>query len=183
MILLKFSRVIIIGAYKYIQETIEAEYKSSDKVYKGKVRAWRRGPTMAKVERPTNLPRARRLGYKAKQGYVIVRIRMGKGRRRRPTPMGGRKPRHNYRFVQPNLSHQAIAEQKVNRRYKNLEVLNSYWVGEDGSYKFFEVILAEPARKSVVSKAISRKGKSFRGLTSQGKKARGLGRGRKKLSA
>lgn len=171
------------GSYKYIQDTMQKEYKARDNVYKAKVRAWRNGPTMAKLERPSNLPRARRLGYKAKQGYVIVRVKMEKGRRRRPTPMGGRKPRHNYVYVQPNLSHQATAEQKANRRYRNMEVLNSYWVGEDGNYKFFEVIMAEPARKSVVTTSVKRKGKSFRGLTSQGKKARGLGRGRKKLSA
>lgn len=162
---------------------MEKEYKARDDVLKNKVRSWRRGPTMARVERPSNLPRARRLGYKAKQGYAIVRVRMDKGRRRRPTPMGGRKPRHNYRYVQPNLSHQAIAEQRANRKYRNMEVLNSYWIGEDGNYKFFEVILAEPARESVKTDSISRKGKSFRGLTSQGKKARGLGRGKGKLSA
>jgi large subunit ribosomal protein L15e len=171
------------GAYKYIQETMEKEYKEGNSLFKQKVRSWRRGPTMAKVDRPTNLTRARRLGYKAKQGYVIVRVRMEKGRRRRPTPFGGRKPRHNYRLVQPNLSHQAIAEQKANRRFRNMEVLNSYWIGEDGNYKFFEVILAEPARAGVKTNSITRRGKSFRGLTSQGKKARGLGRGRKKLSA
>ena len=92
--------------------------------------------------------------------------------------MGGRKPRHNYRFVQPQLSHQAIAEQRANRKYRNMEVLNSYWVGEDGNFKYFEVILAEQARKTVVNTSVNRKGKSFRGLTSAGKKARGLGRGK-----
>lgn len=175
--------MMLMGAYKYIQETMQKEYKAGDDVLRGKVRSWRRGPSMAKVERPANLARARRLGYKAKQGYVIVRVRMEKGRRRRQTPMGGRKPRHNYLYVQPGHSHQSIAEQKANRRYRNMEVLNSYWVGEDGNYKFFEVILAEPGRKSVKTNSVSRKGKAFRGLTSQGKKARGLGRGRKKLSA
>jgi large subunit ribosomal protein L15e len=171
------------GAYKYIQETMQKEYKAKDDLFKSKVRSWRRGPTMAKVEKPTNLARARRLGFKAKQGYVLVRVRMEKGRRRRPTPMGGRKPRHNYRYVQPNLSHQAMAEQKANRRYANMEVLNSYWVGEDGNYKFFEIIMAEPARKSVKTTSVTRKRKSYRGLTSQGRKARGLGRGRLKLRA
>ena len=168
------------GAYKYIQETIQREYKEKDDVYRAKVRAWREAPSIERVERPANLPRARRLGYKAKHGYAVVRVKMDKGRRRRPTPMGGRKPRHNYRFVQPQLSHQAIAEQRANRKYRNMEVLNSYWVGEDGNFKYFEVILAEQARKSVVNTSVTRKGKSFRGLTSAGKKARGLGRGKGK---
>jgi large subunit ribosomal protein L15e len=171
------------GAYKYIQETLQKEYKARDSVYREKVRGWRHGPVMEKVEHPANITRARRLGYKAKQGYSVVRIRIDKGRRRRQTPMGGRKPRHNYVYVQPQLSHQAIAEQRVNRIYKNMEVLNSYWVGEDGNNKYFEVILADPMRKGVDPKVVARKGRAFRGLTSSGRKARGLGRGRQKHSS
>ena len=168
------------GAYRYIQETLHNEYKKADARYKAKVRMWRKEPGIVLVDYPSNLVRARRLGYKAKQGYVMVRIRMEKGRRTRRKPMGGRKPRHNYRFVQPGISHQHIAERRVNRRYKNMEVLNSYWAGEDGNYKYFEVILADPSRKTVCNTAVIRKGKSFRGLTSTGLRARGLWKGRRK---
>lgn len=164
------------GAYKYIQDSLQKEYKERDDLYRQKIIRWRTEPTMFRVERPTNLARARTLGYKAKQGIILVRTRIDKGRRRRRTPMGGRKPRHAYVYVQPQLSHQAIAEQRVNRIYKNMEVLNSYWVGEDGEYKFFEIILADPTK--VDNSALSRKGRAFRGLTSAGRKARGLGRGR-----
>ncbi len=168
------------GAYKYIQDTLQKEYATANPLYKAKVRAWRREGVFTKVEKPANITRARRLGYKAKQGYAVVRTRIEKGRRRRVRPKGGRKPRHNYRYVQTGLSHQAIAEQRVNREYKNMEVLNSYWVGEDGNYKYFEVILADPMRKTVTTTSVARIGKSFRGLTSSGKKARGLGRGKQK---
>jgi len=168
------------GAYKYIQETMQKEYASKNSVYKEKTRVWRNGPVMERMARPSNLPRARRLGYKAKQGYAVVRVRIEKGRRRRVRPKGGRKPRHNYRYVQPGTSHQAIAEKRVNREYRNMEVLNSYWVGEDGMYKYFEVILADPSRKTVTTTSVMRRGKAFRGLTSSGRKARGLGRGRQK---
>lgn len=164
------------GAYRYIQENLQKEYKERDDLYRQRIIRWRTEPTMFRVEKPTNLARARTLGYKAKQGIIIVRTRIDKGRRRRRTPMGGRKPRHAYVYVQPQLSHQAIAEQRVNRIYKNMEVLNSYWVGEDGEYKFFEIILADPTK--VDNSALSRKGRAFRGLTSAGRKARGLGRGR-----
>ena len=164
------------GAYKYIQENLQKQYKARDATYRAKILEWRNSPAMERMEVPTNLPRARRLGYKAKQGYVIVRIRIGKGRRKRRKPMGGRKPRHNYMFVQPQLSHQAIAEQRVNRVYKNCEVLNSYWVGEDGEYTFFEIILADKAKLEAQLPALTRKGRTFRGLTSAGKKARGIGR-------
>ena len=168
------------GAYKYIQETMQKEYSSKNRLYKEKTRLWRNGPVMERMERPSNLPRARRLGYKAKQGYAVVRVRIDKGRRRRVKPMGGRKPRHNYRYVQPGISHQAIAEKRVNREYRNMEVLNSYWVGEDGMHKYFEVILADPSRKTVTTTSVMRRGKAFRGLTSSAKKARGIGRGKQK---
>ncbi len=161
------------GAYKYIQETLQKQYKERSKEYRDKIHAWRREPVVIRVERPSNLTRARTLGYKAKIGYVIVRTRIGKGRRRRPSPMGGRKPRHNYVFKQPGHSHQSIAQQRVADIYPNLEVLNSYWVGEDGNYKFFEVILANAVK--VKNDGINlTKGRAYRGLTSAGKKARGI---------
>jgi large subunit ribosomal protein L15e len=165
--------VVNVGAYKYIQKTFQKEYKTGSREYKARVISWRKGQAMTRVSRPTNLTRARRLGYKASQGYVVVRVRIKKGRRMRRKPKGGRKERHAYLYVQPGLSHQAIAEQRANRKFNNLEVLNSYWIGEDGNFKYFEVILADKSKKSVKDKAIKRKGRAFRGLTSKGKRARG----------
>ncbi|MDO8553875.1 MAG: 50S ribosomal protein L15e [Candidatus Micrarchaeota archaeon] len=165
------------GAYKYIQENLQKQYKERDAVYRAKILKWRTS-AMERVDVPANLPRARRLGYKAKQGYVIVRVRIPKGRRKRRKPMGGRKPRHNYMFVQPQLSHQSMGEQRVNRIYKNCEVLNSYWIGEDGVYKFFEVILADKAKLEKQLPSLKRTGRAFRGLTSSARKSRGIGRGR-----
>lgn len=156
------------GAYKYISETLQKQYKDRGADYRRKIISWRRGPAMLRVEHPANITRARTLGYKAKQGYAVVRIRVDKGRRTRRKTMGGRKQKNYYRFVQPQISHQAIAEQRVNRVYRNLEVLNSYWVGEDGNYKYFEVILADPAKPTVNISSVMRQGKAFRGLTSAG---------------
>lgn len=161
------------GAYKYIQKNLEKEYKERNQAYKQKIFEWRHGKTIERVEHSANLPRARTLGYKAKNGYIIIRTRTEKGRRKRQKPWGGRKPRHNYRFVQPQLSHQVMAEQRAARTYENLEVLNSYWVGEDGNYKFFEIIMVDPVLVKDVP-AIRRKGRAFRGLTSKGRKTRGL---------
>lgn len=156
------------GAYRYIAQTLQKQYKERDEVFRVKVRGWRKGPAIARVERPSNLIRARRLGYKAKQGYMVARVRIDKGRRTRRKPRGGRKQKNYYLFVQPQMSHQAIAEQRVNRRYRNMEVLNSYWIGEDGNFKYFEVILADPAKPSVNISSAIRQGKAFRGLTSAG---------------
>lgn len=156
------------GAYKYITETLQKQYKERDASFRSKIIAWRSSPAIQKIEYPSNLARARRLGYKAKQGYVLVRTRIDKGRRTRIKPMGGRKHKNFYRFVQPGMSHQAMAEQRVNRIFRNLEVLNSYWVGEDGNYKYFEVILADPTKATVNVSSVIRTGKAFRGLTSRG---------------
>jgi large subunit ribosomal protein L15e len=78
---------------------------------------------------------------------------------------------------------QLIAEERAAKRFPNLEVLNSYWAGEDGQHKWFEVILVDvhhPAVRNDVDVnwlcARSQKGRVFRGLTSAGKKMRGLRR-------
>ena len=162
------------GAYKYIRESMQKAYKERNEGYKKRLIAWRHGPAIERVEKPTNIARARTLGYKAKKGYVIVRTRVDKGRRRRRTPMGGRKARHNYLLTSPGWSHQAIAEQRANRKFQNLEVINSYWVGEDGTLKFFEVILGDPALLADEVPMLRSKRRAYRGLTSAGKKARAL---------
>lgn len=156
------------GAYKYIRETLKKQYKERNEQFRSKIISWRKEQALVQVERPSNLARARTLGYKAKQGYILVRIRVDKGRRTRQRPMGGRKHKNYHVFEQPGMSHQAIAEQRVNRKYRNLEVLNSYWIGEDGNYKYYEVILADPTKATVNVSSVMRQGKTFRGLTSSG---------------
>ena len=63
----------------------------------------------------------------------------------------------------------------------NLRVLNSYWVTEDGSSKWYEVILVDPRHKRIQSDPqinwivrAQHKRRECRGLTSAGKKHRGL---------
>ena len=38
---------------------------------------WRRQNAMLRIDRPSRLLRARRLGYKAKEGIIVVRMRVG----------------------------------------------------------------------------------------------------------
>jgi len=71
----------------------------------------------------------------------------------------------------------------------NLEVLNSYWVGEDGRYKWFEVILVDRSHPAILSdpqlsQIAKQRGRVYRGLTSAGRRARGLrrkGKGAEKI--
>ncbi len=143
---------------------------------------WRRGPAFARLEHPTRIDRARELGFRAKQGYVIVRARVRRGGRRRPSPMGGRHPkRRGIVKITMAKSTQRIAEERTARRYPNLEVLNSYWVGEDGMHKYYEVILVDPQHPAIRSDPKinwicdpANRGRAYRGLTSAGKKGRGL---------
>jgi large subunit ribosomal protein L15e len=172
------------SATKRIQETFQKEYAGKDdslwRHYKDKLIQWRTEPVSIKVERPTNPIRARKLGYKAKQGFVIVRTRIRKGGRRKSRPRSKRMPsKMGVLKFKPHKSLQLIAEERVVRHYPNLEVLNSYWVGEDGKQKFYEVILVDVSHPVIIADRdinwiLSQKGRVHRGLTSAGKRSRGF---------
>ncbi|MCX6777862.1 MAG: 50S ribosomal protein L15e [Candidatus Micrarchaeota archaeon] len=160
------------GAYDYIKKTLRSQYSTRSPEYKARVRAWKKQPPVVRVERPLNLGRARELGYKAKQGYIIVRSRVEKGMRKRPMPSGGRKPSKAGRYFSPGKSKQGTAEERASRKFSNCEVLNSYWVGEDGQRIFYEVILIDRSHPSVKAPAKLSKGRAYRGLTAAGKRSR-----------
>lgn len=143
---------------------------------------WRRQPTVVRVERPLRINRARALGYKAKQGFVIARVRVRRGGLSKPRPRSGRRPkRMGVLGHTPRKSLQWIAEEKAARKFPNLEVLGSYWVAEDGRFKWFEVILVDPHHPAIKNDPDinwicnpSQRGRVFRGLTPAGRKSRGL---------
>jgi ribosomal protein L15E len=41
-----------------------------------------------RASRPSRPDKARRLGYKAKQGYLVYRVRVRRGNRKKPVPKG-----------------------------------------------------------------------------------------------
>merc|ERR1712094_6341 len=91
-------------------------------------------------------------GYKAKQGLIIYRVRVRRGGRKRPVHKGivnGKPVNQGVGHLKPKRNLKNIAEEKVGRRCGGLRVLNSYWVNEDSVYKYFEVILADPAHAVV----------------------------------
>jgi large subunit ribosomal protein L15e len=143
---------------------------------------WRDQGAIERVERPTRLDKARSQGYKAKQGIVIARVSVRKGGARKKRFKAGRRSKRQgvtKRTRRKNL--QRVAEERSRRRYRNLRVLNSYWVGEDGSQKWFEVILVDPNHPAIENDddlnwicADSQKGRAFRGRTAAGRKGRGL---------
>jgi len=135
-----------LSLYKYLALAWKRPYKGPLKeILKKRLVEWRKEPTVRRIRKPTRLNRARALGYKAKQGFVVVRVKVRKGGLNKPRPRSGRRPkRMGVLGHTPRKSLQLIAEEKAARKYPNLEVLGSYWVGEDGMYKWFEVIMVDP---------------------------------------
>lgn len=180
-------------AYKYIAEAWSKPEKSFvDEIMQQRLVEWRKQPAIVRIEKPTRLDRARKLGYKAKQGFVIVRARVRRGGLRKQRPRSGRRPkRMGVAKFKPAKSLRLIAEERAARKFPNLEVLNSYWVGEDGRSKWFEVILVDPNHPVIkadkdVNWIIEKQHKRrvYRGLTSAGKKVRALyrkGKGAEKV--
>ena len=126
-------------------------------------------------------------GYKAKQGYVIYRIRVRRGGRKRPAPKGatyGKPTNQGINQLKYQRSLRATAEERVGRRCANLRVLNSYWINQDSTYKYFEIILVDPQHKAIrrdprINWIVNpvHKHRESRGLTATGKKSRGLNKG------
>jgi len=148
--------------------------------------------TIMRVEKPTNPKRARALGYRAKQGFVVVRARVRKGGRRKERPSRGRRPkRMGVLKIVPKKSLQLIAEERAARKFPNLEVLNSYHIGSDGKGEYFEVIMVDPHHPVIKNDPHinwicrkSQRGRVYRGLTRAGRKTRGLlkkGKGAEKM--
>ncbi len=178
--------------YAYVGEKWKKPVTSYPSPQKNRVVQWRREQNFLRVDKPLRVDRARSLGYKAKQGYIIVRGRVRHGGLNRHQIKGGRKPSaRGTKKLTAAKSAQRIIEERTAARYPNMEVLNSYWVGKDGMYHFYEVILVDPAHPAVVNdpkinwiSAFPSRRRVLRGKTSAGQKGRGLmykGKGAEKV--
>jgi large subunit ribosomal protein L15e len=144
---------------------------------------WRDEGAIERIERPTRLDKARSQGYKAKQGVVVARVAVRKGTARKQRFKAGRRSkRQGVNKITRRKSIQRIAEERASRKYPNLRVLNSYWVGEDGSRKWHEVILLDPEHPAIENDDDlnwicddTQRGRPFRGKTGAGVRGRGMG--------
>ncbi|MEF8842208.1 MAG: 50S ribosomal protein L15e [Haloarculaceae archaeon] len=144
---------------------------------------WRDQGAVERIERPTRLDKARSQGYKAKQGVVVARVAVRKGTARKQRFKAGRRSkRQGVNKITRRKSIQRIAEERTSRKYPNLRVLNSYWVGEDGSRKWHEVILLDPEHPAIENDDDlnwicndTQRGRPFRGKTGAGVRGRGMG--------
>ncbi|MCL4383792.1 MAG: 50S ribosomal protein L15e [Candidatus Marsarchaeota archaeon] len=165
--------------YKQVKQTFISEYKNKSDQLKERIIKWNTESPVIKINNPTNIARARELGYKAKEGIIVVRVKIRKGKRKRQQADGGRKPSKSGRFFSMQKSLQSISEERAAKKFSNYEVLNSYYVGQTGMEKFYEVILMDRnnpvlINDKIYSNIISQKNRVSRGLTSSGKKHRGL---------
>jgi len=162
------------GVYHYLAEAWRKGNFSIDLV------KLRREPSVIMLERPTRLDKARRLGYKAKHGIYVARVRVRRGGHKRPRPRSGRKPGKLKVRKDLMMNYRWIAERRASRK-TGLEVLNSYYLAKDGKYYWYEVILVDPKANEIKADknlkwitSNKHKGRAFRGLTSAAKKSRGL---------
>merc|ERR1711981_725008 len=176
------------GAYKY-QNELWRKKQSDVMKYILRLRAWhfRQLPAIHRASRPSRPEKARMMGYKAKQGHVVYRVRVRRGCRKRLAPKGATygKPVHegiNSLKFQRRI--QSVAEERAGKAFGGLRVVNSYWVAQDSTYKYYEVLMVDPHHKVIrrdpamqwITKP-NHKHREIRGLTSAGKKSRGLGHG------
>ena len=126
-------------------------WKENAPELRAKAVEWRRQNALVRVERPSRIQKARQLGYKAKQGIVVIRMRVGRGNMRKKRPVAGRRPKHlGVLRIKPALSMQRVAERRVLERHPNMQLLGSYYLYQDGLYLWYEVILADPSHPRIV---------------------------------
>lgn len=174
-------------SYKYM-EALWRRKQSDVMRFLLRVRCWeyRNQNVITRVTRPSRPDKAHRLGYKAKQGFVIYRTRVRRGGRKKTVHRGivhGKPSSQGVNHINPVRSHRVLAETRVGRRCPNLRVLNSYWVNQDSTYLYYEIILVDPQHKAIrkdprinwICKSVMTH-RENRGLTAAGKKSRGLSR-------
>ncbi len=161
--------------HKYLRKAYAS--KESKELYKERMIQWRREPVTVRTYRPLRLDRARAVGYKAQEGFVVVRQRVNRGGHMRPQLTGGRRTAHSHRNKNLAISYQSIAERRAQAKYENLTVLNSYLLCKDGQRYWYEIILINPTHPNIIRSdkigAARKKGRVERGLTRAGRRNRG----------
>ena len=173
------------GAFTYLRELYTK--KQSDVLrFILRLRCWeyRQLPELVRLTHPTRPDKARRMGYKAKQGMVVYRIRVRKGSRRRVASKNRQygKPRtHHIYKLTPKINLQSLAEMKAGKQLPSLRLVNSYWVNQDGAFKYYECIFADPMHPAIQHDAKLnwvcsnvQKRRDARSLTAAGRKHRAL---------
>ena len=167
------------GYLKYVKKIFQQPSDEAKEVSRARLLTMRREPVTVRIERPTNLPAARSLGYRPKQGVVVVRQRVLRGGRQRPDIKGGRRSAHATQRKDVKKNYQQVAEERANKAYKNCEVLGSYQVTKDGTHYWYEVVMVDRYHPAILAdrqlaQVATERGRAYRGKTSAGRRGRGL---------
>jgi large subunit ribosomal protein L15e len=142
----------MVSAYSLMRKIWREKNEELIKNLRKRAIEWRKEKSIVRVDRPLRLDRARSLGYKAKQGFIVVRVRVRKGGFSKPRPRSGRRPKalgvvkHK---VNVSLKEEAI--NRVSKKYVNMHVLGAYEIFRDAKYAWYEVILVDPNHPSIKS--------------------------------
>ncbi len=125
-------------------------WKENSTILRDKAVLWRKQNAVIRLEKPSRIQKARRLGYKAKQGIIVIRMRVGTGGMRKKRPRGGRRPKHlGVTRIKADVPMKQVAERRVLVKYPNMSLLGSYFLYKDGFHYWFEVILADPSHPRI----------------------------------
>lgn len=165
------------SSYSYLREAFKQKAPAE---WSELLAKWRKSQAIVRTQRPFRLDRARALGYKAKTGFTLVRVRVMRGGRMKPKRRAGRRSKRQGRKLTLGMNYQWVAETRVQRKFPNLEILNSYNLAKDGTYAWYEVILVDPSRPEIQAdknlKAFcseKNRKRSLRGLTSAAQRSLG----------
>jgi len=137
------------GMHKHLKASFSASYKERSPGYRARLVAWKKAPAVQRVEKPANPARAHALGYRAKKEFIVARVRVKKGKRGRGMRMLGRKPGKRVKRRSLSFPLRELAERRAANQFLNMRAAGSYFVGEEGMNKYFEVILRNPFPGSV----------------------------------
>jgi len=77
----------------------------------------------------------------------VYRVRVRRGGRKKPVSKGivyGKPVHQGVTQLKPTRNLKVLAEERAGRRLGGLRVLNSYWVNQDSTYKYYEIVLVDP---------------------------------------
>ena len=136
--------------YSQISKTWQGIFRDKSGNIRERAVLLRKEPAMLRLERPTRHDRARAVGYRAKEGVVVVRARVSRGGMRKKRPVSGRRPKHmGVLKIKSDVSSQTVAERRVSERYPNMKLLGSYPIWNDGRYAWFECVLIDPLHPAI----------------------------------
>lgn len=136
--------------YRQISKSWQGIFQDKSGDIRARAVELRKEPAVLRLERPSRLDRARSMGYKAKEGVVVVRARVSRGGMRRQRPTSGRRPKHmGVLKMKSDVSSQTVAERRVSERFPNMKVLGSYPIWKDGRFAWYECVLVDPFRASI----------------------------------